>query len=191
MVSCEEFRSEYSDYRDGLMSLPRRVEADAHLERCEGCARYDRLIGAGIAELKTLPDLSPSYDFLDRLQHRIHHLQEERSFWSRSTLSGTSSGFVALLVVLIGGAAWLPVLRAKPALIELPAVTAHAPHRIDAVHSLFRSGPLLDSPSRHSPSRYSALPNSFPSTVFFRYTPLGLDVELDRPLHRQIDLRSR
>lgn len=186
MVTCADFRLEYSDYRDGLMSPTRSAEVEAHLATCASCGRYDRAVGTGVAELRTLPTLSASSDFLPRLQHRLYHLEEERSLWSRPTLSGTSTGFVVMLVLLIGAAAWAPLLRGKPPVVELAPVVAHAPHRVEALQSLFRAGPLLD---HRGPS--SSLASSTMGSVFFRYTPLGIHIEPTSALHRQVDLRSR
>jgi hypothetical protein len=186
MVSCAEFRNEYSDYRDGQMGLPRRVEMEDHRAACAGCARYDRVIGRGIAALKTVPPITPSYDFLPRLQHRLHHLDDERSAWSRSDLSGTSVGFVLLLVVLIAGAAWIPVLRAKPLVVHLPPALAVAPPPPAPVHALFRSGPLLDRPL--PPPRLTSAP---PQTIFFRYMPLGMHLEGQQREHHTADYQGR
>jgi predicted anti-sigma-YlaC factor YlaD len=170
MVSCSEFLREYSEYRDGVMEGSRRAEMRAHLAGCSSCSRYDRVVEDGIGELLGLGEVEPSHDFMPRLQHRIYNVDEEASWRRRRELSGTSLSFVVLLGILIGLAAWLPLMGSRTAVIELPAVAAVAPKPAETnpVHSLFRAGPLLDA----NPQRVSNT-NPASSTVFFRYTPMG------------------
>jgi hypothetical protein len=180
MVSCSDFLRDYSDYRDGLLNPVPGAAMRAHLTACASCGRYDRVLGDGVAQLNALPPIEPSDDFLPRLQHRLFHLEEEKAWWARPGSSGTSAGFVVLLVLLIGVAAWLPLLRPSVPLFELPAVAAAAPQRPDAVHALFRAGPLLV-PAADG----NRLASSSSNTVFFRYTPIGSHVRHDAGSLRQ------
>jgi anti-sigma factor RsiW len=170
MVSCSEFLREYSEYRDGMMDGDRCAEVETHLASCPSCAKYDTVVREGVGELLGLSEVEPSYDFMPRLQHRLYNVDEEASWSRRRDVSGTSVSFVVLLGLLIGLAAWLPLMRSQGAVIELPAVAAVAPPRTQAesIHSLFRAGPLLDpAPKRASTTNPAA------TTVFFRYTPMG------------------
>lgn len=174
MLNCSDFVREYSDYRDGRVDPVRRAEMEAHLAGCSSCARYDRVVVAGVDELRSIPEIEPSWEFLPRLQHRIFHLEDGLSPWRRSERSAMSPAFVLLLVLLIGAAAWVPTLRRQAALVELAPVAAVAPAPEPDVHTLFREGPLLE-------SRPVLLPLDSPSTpltptVFFRYTRLGSNV---------------
>jgi hypothetical protein len=171
MLSCSEFLEDYSEYRDGVLELRRRIAFDAHLAACPSCSRYDAVVTGGVGELKALPALEPSSDFLDRLQHRLYSLEQETAWWARRDASGTSVGFVLLLVVLIGAAAWLPLMRSQPPVIELPPVAAAPPPRQVPIHSLFRSGPLL----APTPAP-AALGTPSVNTLFFQYSPLGSNV---------------
>lgn len=167
MVNCADFLREYSEYRDGLVDPTRRAVLEAHLSVCASCARYDRVISTGVGQLRSLPPVEPSSDFLPRLQHRIYHIQDEASWWARPDTSGTSVGFVLLLALLIGVAAWIPAIGRPVPVVELPPVAAVAPPQEGEVHSLFREGPLLESTPVHQ------LSYGRPNTLFFRYTRLG------------------
>jgi anti-sigma factor RsiW len=171
MVNCSDFLRQYSDYRDGLIEPARGAEMDAHLAGCAGCARYHRVIASGIGELRAIPEIEPSGDFLPRLQHRIFQLQDEASVWGRPETSGTSLGFVLLLVLLIGAVAWIPTMDRPAPLVQLAPVAAEAPESTPEVHALFRAGPLLNAPPAHSTLLVPTQPST--STVFFRYTRLG------------------
>jgi hypothetical protein len=170
MVSCSEFLREFSEFRDGLMDSDRRAEVQAHLTGCASCARYERVVGEGVGELLGLGEVEPSYDFMPRLQHRLYNVDEEVSWSRRRDVSGTSVSFVLLLGLLVGVAAWLPLMRSQTPVIELPAIAAVAPTQngSGSIHSLFRAGPLLDP----APPRVSTT-NPAATTVFFRYTPMG------------------
>ena len=141
MVSCSEFIRDYSEYRDGLLSREELSATEAHLSICRPCQRYERVVSAGIEELLSVPELEPSDDFLGRLQHEIYHVDAERRIAGRE--SGASIVFVLLLLSLIGGAAWFPVVREAVNTVELPPVAAAA--LVDNVETLklFTPGPLL------------------------------------------------
>lgn len=171
MVSCIDFLRDYTDYRDGMLSAAGSAAMDAHLAACASCERYDEVVARGVRELRAVPELTPSDDFLPRLQHRIYHVEEERTWWSRRDASGTSVSFVALIVLLFGLAAWLPLLRPQPPLVELPAVAALAPRKEVPVHALFRTGPILVQPA--VPAISAGITAPAHHTLLFRYTPLG------------------
>jgi hypothetical protein len=155
------------------MEAGRMDAMEAHLAGCPSCARYDRVVSEGVEELLGVGELEPSYDFLPRLQHRLYNMEEEAARWSRRDRSGTSVGFVALLALLIAAAAWLPLMRSQVAVVELPPVAATAPRTSSdaSIHALFRAGPLLGPEPRQV---VAPAPNAAASTVFFRYSPMGV-----------------
>jgi hypothetical protein len=167
MLSCSELLEEYSDYRDGLVSASKAGQIRAHLDGCQACARYDRVVSGGVRALRALPEIEPSDDFLPRLQHRLYHIDEELAAGGARAGSGVSLQFVLLLVCLIAAAAWLPMVMARPALVELPPVAARQPVRVQELPPLFRSGPLLGA----GPVEGATLSRS--NDLFFRYSPVG------------------
>jgi anti-sigma factor RsiW len=158
MFSCADFLREFSEYRDGRMTPAERSAVEAHLGECDACARYAEVMEAGVEQLRALPPLEPSYDFLSRLQHRIYHLEDERAAIGSRSASGASAGFVVAAAAVIALAAALPLIRSQPAVLELPPVAASAPQAREAVPALFRDGPLLiDDRSLSVYLRYSRL----------------------------------
>lgn len=149
------------------MEPSRQADVEAHLAVCAACARFDEAYDRGLGELRSLPAIQPSFDFLPRLQHRLYHLEQDRFRFSRSDTSGTSVGLVLLLILLIGAAAWLPLVRSSAPPVQLPPIVAVAPPDPDPLPILFRPGPLLP------PASSRSLVRSASNAVFFRYTPLG------------------
>lgn len=176
MVDCPQFLDEYSEFRDGLLSRDRMRAFQAHLDACESCARYDRVVEQGIRVFRDLPEVEPSQDFIPRLQHRLYHVDEELRRPS-SHASGVPLGFTLAIASIIGVSAWMPVVRPRPSLVQLPPVVAHAPHREEAVQVLFHPGPLLSAPQPTQPMSVPAA-----NLLFYRYSPVGSYVAQATPV---------
>ena len=174
MVNCSDFLRDYSDYRDDLLRAEVRAGYDRHLLECEACARYDRVVGGGVATLRDAPEVEPASDFLPRLQHRISNLEEREAFRSNLRSSARPLAVVGVALGLIGSAVYLVDGESDPAMIELPPAIAAAPKKEYPVGTLFREGPLLE-PAAPASSRSSS------SSVFFRYTPLGSYARYETP----------
>jgi hypothetical protein len=166
-VNCSDFLQDYSSYRDGLGDDRRMGEFQAHLRACDSCARYDRVIGGGVELVRDLEPVEASSDFMDRLQHRIYHVDEEMRVARRAS-SGASMMVTIAIAALIGATAWAPTIRSEVPVIDLPPVVASAPVRVEPLPSLFRQGPLLT----EAPPAFRAGDRS--ESVFFRYSPLGV-----------------
>jgi anti-sigma factor RsiW len=131
MMDCGTFLDGYSEYRDDLLPLPERAAFEAHLRGCDSCARYDRVVAGGVRVLHSLPELEVSDDFMDRLQHRLWHVEDELATARRRRarpLRRTAAGAVAMAAA-VGGVALLPQLPSWPAptVTMLPSVSAAAP----------------------------------------------------------------
>lgn len=127
MMDCDTFLEGHSDFRDGLLTLPDRVAFEAHLRECDHCARYDRVVARGVQVLRNQPQLEVSDDFMDRLQHRLYHVEDEMAA-ARSRRSPVSRGAVAALAAAasIAAVALVPRLTA-PTVTMLQPVAAVAP----------------------------------------------------------------
>lgn len=125
MLDCAEFLDSYSDYRDGRLAAEREHELEAHINVCESCARYDRVIGGGVKVFRSLPPLTPSPDFQTRLLGHLYALESA----SGRHGSGASMAVTLMICAAIGIGAWTPTLRAGAAdPVTLPPIVAHAPY---------------------------------------------------------------
>ena len=70
-MRCSEFLDRYSEYDDSLLSPAELARFRAHLEACETCARYDRVLRKGRMVARQTPPPEPGDDFLPRLERRI------------------------------------------------------------------------------------------------------------------------
>lgn len=132
-MDCTAFLAGYSDYDDSLLPGSEEAAFRAHLETCEGCARYDRVLRKGrMMARQTAPE--PSGDFLPRLQHRIQRADEPVLAPVSPAVAG---GFLTLMLAAVaglwlfgahGGVGGVPPLRGHVHAVErplyLPAVAA-------------------------------------------------------------------
>lgn len=142
-MDCDQFLEGYTDYRDDWLDPGERERFDAHLEECESCARYDRVVQRGLEIFRDLPEVTPSSDFLPRLRHRIYHIEDGIPL--RSAHPGGSAALVAVAAVGLMALAWLPFATRVPVEVELPAVAVDPPPvaTSEPVPSLFEDGPFL------------------------------------------------
>jgi len=142
-MECEEFLQGYSSYLDGRADPPERENFDAHLESCDSCARYHRVMRRGLEVFRDLPRVTGSSDFLPRLQHRLYHVDDRIPYGSSPA---GNAALVAVAAVGILALAWLPFAVRAPVEVELPAVAVEAPPPAPAgstVPSLFEPGPFV------------------------------------------------
>lgn len=129
VMNCSELIARFTDYLDGVAS-PEEIRAmEAHLADCASCRRYKAVLENGSSLLRSLPATELREDFAPRLQHRLFHVQEERSLSDRVT-SGAPALTVLGIAVLLAAVAWAPTLRASAPVVELaPIVVDRAPTR--------------------------------------------------------------
>ena len=132
MMDCGTFLEGYSDYRDGLLTLPDRVAFAAHLRDCESCARYDRVVAGGVKVLRDLPELEVAPDFMERLQHRLWHEQDDMAAARarrarRSSRRVAAAGVAAAATIVAAGLAPGMYARLAPTVTMLPSAAARAP----------------------------------------------------------------
>ena len=127
-MNCQKFLAEYTEYRDGELSWAEREAFDAHVDECESCARYDRVVRQGTDVFRHLPEIEVSDDFGERLQHRLWHVEEEMRAERRRPSSGAATATLSM-AAMIALAAWVPLMRSSRPVQELPAVAAKAPAR--------------------------------------------------------------
>lgn len=132
MMDCGTFLDGYSDFRDGLLPAEERATFEAHARECEHCARYDRVVEKGARVYRDLPRVEVSDDFMERLQHRLYHVDDEMAA-ARRRRSPVSRGAAAALAAAAGIAAvaLLPQLFSfgTQTVTMLPSVAARAPQQ--------------------------------------------------------------
>lgn len=76
-MNCKKFYRDFSGYLDGTLPEERIEEIKKHIEGCEGCSSYNRIVTEGVHEYRERPELQMPDDFLGRLEHSIYQLEEE------------------------------------------------------------------------------------------------------------------
>ncbi len=125
MIDCNTFIARYSELRDGDLSWAEREEMEAHVDDCEACARYDRVLQRGTDVFRALPELEVSDDFGDRLRWRLYQADHEMRR-ERSAAPAQAAGTLAIAAA-VAFAAWVPLMSSRPSVGRLPAVAASAP----------------------------------------------------------------
>lgn len=146
MMVCNDFIDRFTDYRDGLLSIEERARFDEHLEDCDSCQRYERVLSRGLALCRGLSDAATSPDFMPRLQHRLYHVDDSGKLSARQHLG--SAALVAVASVGLLAVTWMPFAARTSIEVELPAVAVEAPAMLiaDRGPSLFEPGPYVASP---------------------------------------------
>lgn len=146
-MNCQEFQERYSEYRDERTAGEELERFERHVQECESCARFDRVVSRGVEVFRDLPSPSPSPDFYDRLRHRIYHLEDGipgAGTWptgSAAVLAVAAAGLLAL--------AWVPFVSHVPVEVELRPVSVERPDAAEErtvesePPSLFQSGPFV------------------------------------------------
>ena len=75
-ITCQEFVELVTDLIEGQLAEARRVEAEAHLGECDGCAAYLEQIRATVAGLRKL---AGSDDFPQTREAALEAFRELRS----------------------------------------------------------------------------------------------------------------
>jgi len=128
MIDCQTFLERYSAYLDHDVSWAEREEMEAHADGCEACAQYDRVLRRGTDVLRGLPEIEVSDDFGERLQWRLYQADWEAK--RERTLAGPAQALGTVgIAALIAVAAWVPLMRPRPAIGHLPTVAVEAPSR--------------------------------------------------------------
>lgn len=109
-MDCSEFIARFSEYYDRRTQDDAAGPMEAHLETCDSCRRYHRVVSQAGQLLRSLPRPSVSADFRPRLQHRIYHVEDERVLPSSSG-SGVTATTALAMAVLVAFAAWTPAMR--------------------------------------------------------------------------------
>lgn len=112
-VACSVFLARHSAYIDDELLPQERQAHERHLESCDACGRYARVLAGGLDVLQSMPEVEPSADFEARLQHRLFHLQDEAVLSPRRGRTPWLAAAAAMALLAVGYRAFSE--RAAPA----------------------------------------------------------------------------
>ena len=98
-MDCTDFLDRYSDYDDSLLTPREEAIFRAHLEICEACARYDRVLRKGRMLARQMAP-EPTADFMPRLRLRLLASPEPRLSGPGPVAAG---GFLTLALAAVLG----------------------------------------------------------------------------------------
>jgi len=180
-MNCSEFLASFSEYYDGSPESPERLEGERHIESCESCARYARVVDRGVSLLRAMPAPEPGPRFLRRLEHRILHvIDEERSRHGSS--SALPMATVLGMVILLSVVAWSPAFLDTTPEVELTPIVVSEPPPAARRFTTTPPAFLLDGDPR--PLRVGEELFDDPTALFYLYSPLRARYENGRYLRR-------
>lgn len=156
-MTCSEFQNGFSDYFDGTGEPPFLDAAAAHLRACADCRRYHDVVTAGRRLLEGVAPVVVSEDFLSRLQHRIHHLEDGPALDQAEAGSAVAVSTAVAIAALIALAAWSPALVRTPR-VELSPIVVSRPVESERAYAAV--------PGVRAPQLWTSVSASF--TVSFR-----------------------
>lgn len=128
-MSCADFLSLFSDYRDGLLTVEVQRRVEAHLDACDSCRRYRRVVDRGVELLDSRESVSVPDDFRPRLKHRIYHEKDGEALTSERSASGVSLAVAVGMAALLTAAAWTPAMSDADPEVRLPPIVVTEPSR--------------------------------------------------------------
>ncbi len=126
-MECSEFLRRFSDFFDGSPESPLRRRAEAHLEHCEKCARYERAVVSGAAVLQKLPPIQLSESFRPTLEHRLFHLENDNALARAAAASAVPVMTAVGMAIVLAIVAWSPTLGRSTAEVELAPIVVSGP----------------------------------------------------------------
>ncbi len=168
-MNCSEFIHRFSEFYDAPLGAAIRLEAEAHLEECENCARYRDVVSRGVILLQSLPAVELPESFRPRLQHRLFHLADPHAVAGGA--SGSAVPFVTALgmALLLTVIAWSPTIGDSLPEVELPPIVVSAPP--ERGH-LFPTD-ALGFPPLGSPLDFRGGLWSDPNSLLYEYSPMS------------------
>ena len=146
-MDCSEFLSRFSDFYDASPESRLRRQAQAHLDECEKCARYERAVASGAAVLQDLPRVQLSDSFRPTLEHRLFHLEDENALARAAAASAIPALTAVGMAIVLAVVAWSPLLEGSTPQVDLaPIVVSGPPSREPAFAGTERFAPRDPAP---------------------------------------------
>lgn len=77
-MDCKQFRKHHLAYLDDTLPGAMMAMAQRHVLQCDGCAAHDLLVRRSLMVARSLPTLSPSADFQQKLRARLAQCRAEQ-----------------------------------------------------------------------------------------------------------------
>ena len=71
LVDCHRFRRDHLAYLEQALPGEAQQRAELHVVQCAACGAHDALVRRSLMAVRSLPDLTPTEGFLERLQARL------------------------------------------------------------------------------------------------------------------------
>jgi hypothetical protein len=150
-MDCREFRKKHLAFTDGTLLDDELMAMQLHLAECRSCDRYDTVVRRGLLVLRNLTPIEAGPDFFDRLQSRLHQLDQADAraavyrgpgFGSFIAVATTmlAAGFLA--AALLDWTGPVQEIRFAPVVAMRPAVPPSPPVDFDFVASASAGLPL-------------------------------------------------
>ena len=178
-MTCSDFIQGFSDYVDGVAAPEESEAAEAHLEACESCRRYEHTYRRGVSLLRSFSDLTVRDGFEPELERRLRRdtALALESLGRRPASSGSSMTLVLGMALILVGAAWSPFLFSAGVEVDLRPIRAATPHtrilttdRVELGFSMPRSGPRSGDRLRGDLASRNLWDE--PSTLLRQYAPV-------------------
>jgi len=123
-MTCADFLDRYTDFRDGLITVRRELQAcERHLAHCAACRRYDAAVRQGVLALRTAERIEPSPDFRRRLEARLERERRRAGEVPASARIAAALFLAAALALVVREGVRRPQMAAAPILPAVPFPT--------------------------------------------------------------------
>ncbi|HEX5435599.1 MAG TPA: zf-HC2 domain-containing protein [Gemmatimonadaceae bacterium] len=75
-MDCRDFRNHHLAFLDNTLTDAELAAMQAHVTECAKCSRHDTAMRRGLMLFRNLPVIEPSPDFCDRLNARLHAMNQ-------------------------------------------------------------------------------------------------------------------
>lgn len=128
-MDCRQFRSNYSDYADGLLREADEVAFARHLAECAACRRLDAAWRRGIGALRSSPPLRCSPSFAERLDQRLRRevVARPEPVEGLRTFAAVAGALGIVVSASIAGFFWSARQSEPVAVQKVPSVRRYKP----------------------------------------------------------------
>jgi hypothetical protein len=124
-MDCRRFRDQHALLVDERCSAMQENEMREHMRACADCSRLDASVRRSLLLARNLPDITPSSDFIQRLEARLRDGAQPMELRPRYSLSAIAAVAATLVFAAL---LTLELVRAhEPSAVRLPPVVAATP----------------------------------------------------------------